>query len=616
MQTDQPENRHRGISFSVTLSAAMAVLVLSAVAVVFWLQWSAAQESTQELIGDKAELVLGQIEQHIRTLTDPAARQVTFMADRVAQGKMAIDDHPMLSELLIASLAANQSILIALFIDTNRFTVNNMRRPNGSFQTQIRPARDDAREFVDSILSQGKSAPGRFWGRLFYSKWRNTVFINVWHPVRRNGAYLGVFGAGASLAQLSSIVTKAAGKHGGTGFVLHGPQQVLAHPMMAVSGSAQADNSPTLPLAEFPDAALADIWGENATLLPNDEYKVDEGEIRWVRGRGSDYVLFTRALDDFGKTPWIIGVWFPADEIIAPWKRIVDAAYVAAASLAVAVLIALMLGVAIARPIRRVARSASKIGNLDLADVEDLPPSLISEIDEQAGAFNRMLAGLRVFETYVPRTLVRRLIQRGQGAMQSDERVLSVMFTDIAGFTTMAEKMAAAELGDFLNEHMSLIGAGVEQEGGTIDKYIGDAVMAFWGAPDDMPDSAARACRAALAIRDAIEQDNVNRRKKGKPAVRVRIGVHTGKVLVGNIGAPGRINYTIVGDTVNTCQRIEALGKTYGLEGEEVTILISGDTAEKIESEIAATPVGTCEIRGRTEPMDIYRLDAPSAKPV
>ncbi|MHC4610944.1 MAG: adenylate/guanylate cyclase domain-containing protein, partial [Planctomycetota bacterium] len=223
---------------------------------------------------------------------------------------------------------------------------------------------------------------------------------------------------------------------------------------------------------------------------------------------------------------------------------------------------AVMVGRRIARPIRRLAGEAKRIGDFDFATVSELPGSRFEELNDAAGAFNAMLRGLRWFETYVPRTLVKLLIGRGEAkSLASVERRVTVLFTDIAGFTGLSQTMPAAEIADFLNHHFALVAKCVEAEGGTVDKYIGDSVMAFWGAPEPQPDHTERACRAAIGVSIALKSDNMARKREGKPPVRVRIGVHTGEVVVGNIGAPGRINYTIVGDTVNAASRLEQLCK-------------------------------------------------------
>jgi class 3 adenylate cyclase len=168
----------------------------------------------------------------------------------------------------------------------------------------------------------------------------------------------------------------------------------------------------------------------------------------------------------------------------------------------------------------------------------------------------------------------------------------------------------AAEVAAMLNAHFDLLGRCVEAEGGTIDKFIGDCVMAFWGAPDDQPDHADRALRAARAIAAAMAADNAARRGRGLPAVRVRIGIHSGPVVAGNIGMTGRSGYTIVGDTVNLGNRLEQLGKTVA-PGDEVTILVSGATvalSSADRSDLQA--LGAQAVSGRRAEIEVYRLAA------
>jgi adenylate cyclase len=185
-----------------------------------------------------------------------------------------------------------------------------------------------------------------------------------------------------------------------------------------------------------------------------------------------------------------------------------------------------------------------------------------------------MVAGLRSFALYVPRRLVLGLIQRGDVTrLDVETREVTVMFTDIVGFSGRAEGLSGAEVARFLNHHFALLTARIEAEGGTVDKFIGDAVMAFWGAPEEQPDHAARAARAALAIAEDLRRDNA-----GRPdPVRVRIGLHSGPAVVGNIGAATRMNYTLVGETVNAAARLQELGKRIA-PGAEAVVLVSAAT--------------------------------------
>jgi class 3 adenylate cyclase len=168
--------------------------------------------------------------------------------------------------------------------------------------------------------------------------------------------------------------------------------------------------------------------------------------------------------------------------------------------------------------------------------------------------------------------------------------------------------MGAEETAAFLNRHFGLLALCIDAENGTIDKYIGDAIMAFWGAPDRMDDHAARAVRAARRIAETIAADNARRARKGLRPVRVRIGIHTGPAVVGNIGTPERVNYTIVGDTVNDAQRLEALGHKLD-DGADVTVLLSAVTASLAGPAAGAMEdVGAHPLAGAAHEVEVRRL--------
>ena len=209
----------------------------------------------------------------------------------------------------------------------------------------------------------------------------------------------------------------------------------------------------------------------------------------------------------------------------------------------------------------------------------------------------------------MPKKIVERLIKTGEVRDTiSDAREITVMFTDIAGFSAASEGMSAPEVAAFVNHHFSLVAGCIEAEDGTIDKFMGDSVMAFWGAPDLQTDSAERACRAADAIAAAVHADNKQRKAAGEPAVGIRIGIHTGPATVGNIGAARRLNYTIIGDTVNIGQRLEQLGKEVYPAGTEVSILVSGDTARKLKTDFKPVAAGRHKLKGRIGEIEVFKL--------
>jgi class 3 adenylate cyclase len=267
----------------------------------------------------------------------------------------------------------------------------------------------------------------------------------------------------------------------------------------------------------------------------------------------------------------------------------------------------IFFGRKIARPIKAASAGAARIAELEISEVKELPRSPFTELDSQAQSFNAMLGALRWFQTYVPRSLVRRLIGRGDREIASEERSLTILFTDLVGFTSTSETMTARETADLLNQHFALLAKCVEREEGTIDKFIGDALMAFWGAPDRQPNQVDRAVRAVCAMAQTVQEDNVLRRGQGLVPIRMRMGLHSGPAVVGNIGAPERMNYTVVGDTVNTAQRMEGLGKEVAPDA-EIVVLASEAIVAAMTLDVKHEPVGAFTVKGKTEPVQVYRV--------
>ena len=315
-----------------------------------------------------------------------------------------------------------------------------------------------------------------------------------------------------------------------------------------------------------------------------------------------------REISGYSDKPWLVGRYLPLDELESEVRRLKHAAWLALGAVLAAVAGAWMVGYAIGKPILRLARATSAIRDLDLSAARPLAGSRLRELDEAISAYNALTASLHWFESYVPGRLVKRLMAQGEQATALVEREVTVLFTDIVDFTSLAERLPASDTAAFLNDHFRLLAACVEAEDGTIDKFIGDSLMAFWGAPDMQPDHPARACRAARAVAAVITGDNQRRRELGLPPVRIRIGIHAGRAMVGNIGAPGRINYTLVGDMVNTAQRIEDIAKECMTDNEEAVVLVSDVVLRSVGSSFAVRPAGQHTLRGREAATDVFRL--------
>jgi adenylate cyclase len=439
--------------------------------------------------------------------------------------------------------------------------------------------------------------------------------LNLRQGLRRNGELLGFLIAAVRVRDLSDHLRNLNPINGGTVFVLYGRDRVLAHPNLLEPRYRRSAERPLLRLEEVGDPLLASIW-ETEGRQPLRIIKGTDLKGHVLQRSNGTYVYIYKDLEGLGDKAWQIGTYFRNSAINREMRRLRSALLVGLGMLAMAVLLAVILARRISRPVVELARAASRIGQLDISATQPLPGSIFRELDDQARAFNAMLQGLGWFETYVPKRLVRRLIrQSASGLPASEDREVTVMFTDIAGFTGLAEGKPAAEVASFLNSHFSLLARCIESEEGTVDKFIGDSVMAFWGAPDDQPDHRERAVRAARAICKALTSDNAERRAKGLEPIRVRIGLHSGRVTVGNIGAPGRINYTIVGDTVNVGQRLEAYGKTLAARDvadggavSGVIVLVSAATVDMLADTSDLVSIGAVRLQGRDMETKVYRL--------
>ena len=599
----------RPVSFAVTLAFSIGILVLLAVASVLAIQWWASEKNTFTLLNEQTELIIERIASGVQSHLQPAAEVTSFLADKIESGAVSLDDRDRLVELLTGSLAAAPQLAAVIHIDP-AFQGLGVGRPAEGVTAVIAEDYSDDPDVRAAIadLAQSKQA---FWGEPV-TREDGISLINRRQPLHRDGRFIGALVTAITVPELSEIVTEVGDLFGATAFILYGEDRVLAHPNLVATRSGAADDAAaTVPLNHIGDIVLGDIW--QAVAAPGFEQAAAHHiEVRGLQIGDEAYAVIYTWLDEFGAVPWVLGAWFPMADVSKELERLWYAGFAGIGVLVLAIVAAVVLGRLIARPLRRVAANAARVGALDLEHVEALPSSRIRELNDQAGAFNAMLSGLRSFETYVPRSLVTRLIKNdADSIVDSGERELTVMFTDIAGFTAMAEQMPAADVAAFLNGHFALLGACVEAEGGTVDKFIGDALMAFWGAPDPLDDTASPATRTALAITSAIDADNAARRTRGLPPIRMRIGIHTGSVVVGNVGWPGRINYTIVGDAVNTCQRLESMGKEMD-RGDAVTVLISGATADRLAGFFALDDAGSVQVKGRSEAVRVFRLTTPS----
>ncbi len=208
------------------------------------------------------------------------------------------------------------------------------------------------------------------------------------------------------------------------------------------------------------------------------------------------------------------------------------------------------------------------------------------------------------FSSYLSEDLMQELIKNPNALrLGGEKKELSILFSDIRGFTTISESMSPEELIKLLNRYFTPMTNAVLEKKGMLDKYIGDAVMAFFNAPVDVKDHADKACEAALLMIERLDALNEEFAKEQLPQIRIGIGINTAEVIVGNMGSDTRFNYTVIGDGVNLASRVEGLTKNYG-----VSILITEFTVAKLSKAFLYRKIEPVQVKGKEEPVVLYEL--------
>ena len=317
---------------------------------------------------------------------------------------------------------------------------------------------------------------------------------------------------------------------------------------------------------------------------------------------GRAYRLLVHQMQPTFGRRYMVGAAVPIVELSADSQTLVQRAAIAATvAIGLAILGSLFASLLLSRSIARIAAKTERIRNLDFSDTAPVD-SRITEIVRLSDAVERMREGLEVFGRYVSRNLVHQIMRSPDMAgVGGTRREITVMFTDIEGFSRLSETMEPELLTSRLSRYFDALGSAILANRGTIDKYIGDGIMAFWNAPEPDPDHVANACRAALQAAAIGHRLSDKWQQRGRPGFRTRFGLHSGPAVVGNVGAREHLNYTLVGAVANQASRLEGLNKMYGTE-----ILASGEVASATADHFVWRPVDRIVAAGTTEAHEIH----------
>jgi adenylate cyclase len=321
------------------------------------------------------------------------------------------------------------------------------------------------------------------------------------------------------------------------------------------------------------------------------------------------YLVSFRALPE--TKDWRVGVVAAEDELpgVSEQSRLRGRLLTFAVILSTAILAGGVLTFrTVRRGLDRIASSSARMRDFDFAP--ETPRALFRDLEELMQGLELAKTAMRAMSRYVPVDLVRLLYRTGREPQLGGELMpVSLLFTDIKGFTAISERLSPGELARLLGRYLEVMTAAIQGCGGTIDKYIGDAIMAVWNAPTACEGHPARACQAALAAQAAGEALFASAEWQGRPPLVTRFGLHTDEVLVGHFGAPDRMSYTCLGDGVNLAARLEGLNKQYG-----TTLLVSDAVRRAAGPAFAFRFLDLVVVSGKGEAVRVHELLGPAER--
>lgn len=627
--------RHR---FSVSLRVGLAATVLTVMlltAVLVYVPWAVvSRHNVADIVESLNQEIAKSIAHEIDTELTDAAETMRMIQSIFATDIVKLEDK-----------ANRKNLFLAMLKDNPTFSWVSFGWPNGDFvgaqrqdENQIRyivskwvPAEKKAVRNIDyykvadgelqyevsRVLENDYYAPQRSWFRKAVDTkgviWTDVyVFdtskkpgLNTAISLERKGTFDGVLSIAIELERISKYLKNISAGKTGVAFIMNDSTELIAFRDPAeVTFTVVGKDIPRLRRlgeAKNPQLVIASRALETGGIAMDSLKQMRQITYRDPVTGGTFFVSFS----PIRHQNWIVGTVIPEDDYLAAINRNfqVTVITVLVLILLVAIVSVTFSKILLVNPLSKITDQTAYIQNFELEQIHYVP-SVIREVDQLSRSVNQMRAGLSSFGKYLPTELVRTLIAQGiEAKLGGTEKQLSIFFIDLVNFAKIAESMPSSDLIPHLSSYLGQMSQVIAAEGGTIDKYIGDAVMAFWGAPAPNRRHAVDACRAAIKCQRELTGLRPQWTREGRPPFFARIGINTGPVVVGNIGSEGKMDYTVIGDSVNVASRLEDLNKLYG-----TSIMIGHETYEQAKQDVLVRKLDKVVVYGREKGIDVYEL--------
>ncbi len=614
----------------VTLTAATIILTSH------YRSSRAVVQASQELILQAAQVS----RDRFRSFLEPPRAVVQLLDTQARSGNLAMDDVAAVEAELFDLLTVYPTISMLNWGTADGDFLMLKRQPDGAQWTKrVQRSEIEAPEVtwteraVDARLAEisttrvdpsdsydprtrpwyqgAMEAGGPFWSDVYVFWSDRAPGVTLAMPHIAAGQPVGVFGVDINLDQLSSWLGQLHVSEHGLAFALDRRGRLVAAgdptERLDSTGAGDAEELALRRAVESTTPEIAAMAQTQELIAWLGGGPVPEGSLRFEH----DGQIYLAAVAPVGLDPerdWVVCVAAPASDFMAAVRQ-ADIRNIQVGGLLTlfALLVSLVVTRWMGRALGALVVESGRIRDLHF-DGGQVQQPFFREIAEVVDAFERMKVGLRSFRLYLPLELVRQLLERqAEPGLGGETREVTLYFSDIAGFTPITEQLGPMLMAERLGEYLAALSACIQQRKGTVVQYVGDEIMAFWNAPLDVPLHAKRACEAALAVQEKL--DNLWDFDDEHPRMPTRVGLHTERVAVGHFGSADRMYYGAIGDGVVLASRLEGLNKLYGTR-----ILASETTAARVIGLFEFRRLDRVTVKGRVQPTTIYELLGHSRK--
>jgi adenylate cyclase len=547
----------------------------------------------------------------------PAAMESQFTVDLIERGVLKEEELVAYTTVLVKTLPL---IVGTYWGDQQGNFIYSKKENNGTITTEIYnrtsiPAtrvilyRDKAENIIKKVSStdlsydprkrpwylQAQQAKKTIWTDIYYFQPIPDLGITTASPIYKNGQFIGAFGVDIDLSYLTVFIKNQYITPNGFSFIITREGKLIAHP----------DKKPFTDLSSLP---LINVYSKSIPLIDsslNKYLKSGQKKLTFSYTQNNKtYMVTYEPIEALAAYGWLVGVVVPQTDFTNDLEKMnLITVGISFIILILGIILVSSIISHIVGPIKSLVKETENIKHFNLEGEVPIQ-SNIKEIIYLRDAVRSMKIGLKLFQKYIPKVLVRQLIESGEDIRVGGVRKqLAVFFSDIESFATIAEKtepnLLMIQMGEYFEELTQVI----INEKGTIDKYIGDSIMAFWGSPLPNEKPCYHAAKAALRCQEKLNELNDNWEKQGHTRLFTRIGIHAGEAIVGNLGSSERLNYTAIGDTINIASRLENINKNY-----KTRIIVSDAVHEEIKDTFILRMIDCVVVKGRTQSGFIYEL--------